>query len=428
MDQLQTLLLKRLKNEFKLATGCTDPAAIASAVARAGTRLNERERNRLRKIEVSLSPNIFKNGYMVDIPGISEKGLPIAAALGFVIERPELGFEIFTELKPDDVIKAKELVAANQVTVRQIDYGTGLTINVRLLTANNEVEVSVKNDYLNTCLIRENGRVVFQQDPQEQETDLLLHQGVKFQDLVQFIESIPVGELSFIEQGLEMNQQFVAEGMRNPKGLRIGRTLQDQFASVDDVGMKIRMQTAGGVDSRMGGSTLPVMSSAGSGNLGLGASIPLLVVVEHYAFSKEKLLRSTALANLIHVYAKELTGRLTSVCGGVLVAMGTSAAIVWLLDGNRQQMASAIGHVAANLTGMICDGANYGCSFKVSTSAAEAYYAAVLALNGKGGDPAVGIVAEDIDQTIRNVIDIFVDMNKVDPAIVQAMSGVQRFI
>ena len=91
-------------------------------------------------------------------------------------------------------------------------------------------------------------------------------------------------------------------------------------------------------------------------------------------------------------------------------------------------MASAIGHVAANLTGMICDGANYGCSFKVSTSAAEAYYAAVLALNGKGGDPAVGIVAEDIDQTIRNVIDIFVDMNKVDPAIVQAMSGVPRFI
>lgn len=421
MNDTNQLLLHRLRNEFKLATGCTDPAAIASAVAQARARLDEEDLASVSKIEVSLSPNIFKNGFMVDIPGSPEKGLPMAAALGFVIGDPYRGFEIFSTLNNEHVIQAKALVSNNIVTVKQIENGTNLTIHVRLLTAHKEIEVLVKNDYLNTVLLKENNQIVFEKD--QLIADTLYHRGIRFEDLFQFIEKVPREELDFVEKGLETNQAFLAEALDNPKGFQLGRSLHEQFRSVEDVGMKIRMKTASAVDSRMGGSTLPVMSSAGSGNLGLGGSIPMLVVAEHHALPEEKLWRGTALANLIHLYLKEMTGRLTSVCGGVLVAMGTSAAIVWMLGGSRAQMAGAINHIAVNLTGMICDGANYGCAFKVSTSAAEAYYAAILAMNQCTAESAVGIVAPDVEQTIRNVIDIFVDMNKIDPTIVRAMSG-----
>lgn len=421
MNDTNQLLLHRLRNEFKLATGCTDPAAIASAVAQARARLDEEDLASVSKIEVSLSPNIFKNGFMVDIPGSPEKGLPMAAALGFVIGDPHRGFEIFSTLNNEHVIQAKALVSNNIVTVKQIENGTNLTIHVRLLTAHKEIEVLVKNDYLNTVLLKENNQIVFEKD--QLIADTLYHRGIRFEDLFQFIEKVPREELDFVEKGLETNQAFLAEALDNPKGFQLGRSLHEQFRSVEDVGMKIRMKTASAVDSRMGGSTLPVMSSAGSGNLGLGGSIPMLVVAEHHALPEEKLWRGTALANLIHLYLKEMTGRLTSVCGGVLVAMGTSAAIVWMLGGSRAQMAGAINHIAVNLTGMICDGANYGCAFKVSTSAAEAYYAAILAMNQCTAESAVGIVAPDVEQTIRNVIDIFVDMNKIDPTIVRAMSG-----
>lgn len=421
MNDTNQLLLHRLRNEFKLATGCTDPAAIASAVAQARARLDEEDLASVSKIEVSLSPNIFKNGFMVDIPGSPEKGLPMAAALGFVIGDPHRGFEIFSTLNNEHVIQAKALVSNNIVTVKQIENGTNLTIHVRLLTAHKEIEVLVKNDYLNTVLLKENNQIVFEKD--QLVADTLYHRGIRFEDLFQFIEKVPREELDFVEKGLETNQAFLAEALDNPKGFQLGRSLHEQFRSVEDVGMKIRMKTASAVDSRMGGSTLPVMSSAGSGNLGLGGSIPMLVVAEHHALPEEKLWRGTALANLIHLYLKEMTGRLTSVCGGVLVAMGTSAAIVWMLGGSRAQMAGAINHIAVNLTGMICDGANYGCAFKVSTSAAEAYYAAILAMNQCTAESAVGIVAPDVEQTIRNVIDIFVDMNKIDPTIVRAMSG-----
>lgn len=421
MNDTNQLLLHRLRNEFKLATGCTDPAAIASAVAQARARLDEEDLASVSKIEVSLSPNIFKNGFMVDIPGSPEKGLPMAAALGFVIGDPHRGFEIFSTLNNEHVTQAKALVSNNIVTVKQIENGTNLTIHVRLLTAHKEIEVLVKNDYLNTVLLKENNQIVFEKD--QLIADTLYHRGIRFEDLFQFIEKVPREELDFVEKGLETNQAFLAEALDNPKGFQLGRSLHEQFRSVEDVGMKIRMKTASAVDSRMGGSTLPVMSSAGSGNLGLGGSIPMLVVAEHHALPAEKLWRGTALANLIHLYLKEMTGRLTSVCGGVLVAMGTSAAIVWMLGGSRAQMAGAINHIAVNLTGMICDGANYGCAFKVSTSAAEAYYAAILAMNQCTAESAVGIVAPDVEQTIRNVIDIFVDMNKIDPTIVRAMSG-----
>jgi len=432
MDDLMRWMADRLRAEFKPAVGCTDPAAVAAAVAAAAERLGRRDPDRLRRIRVELSPNIFKNGFAVEIPGASDRGHPMAAALGFVMGRSARGFDIFRGLSDADIRSARRLIGEGKVEVACSNRGGELSIRVRIESEGEEpVEALVRKDYLNVVRIRVGGRVVWRKRAGA-DGRTMLKRGVAFFDLVDFAETCPLEQLDFVAEGIRMNRAFVEEGRRQPLGLRIGERVRDilraggpgragravvadrEHGFTADLGLKIREAVSSGVDARMGGLPLPVMSSAGSGNLGIAGTIPLAVVCGHYGLPDEKLIRAVALANLVHVYLKEETGRLTAICGGVLVGMGLSAAIAWLLGGTRGQIAGAVKNMAANVTGMICDGANSGCALKVGASAAEAWYAAVFALNGSLADSSVGIVSDDVDKTIRHVIRLVTQMSRLD--------------
>lgn len=424
------LFLHLLQSEFKLATGCTDPAAIASAVARASEQLKSRQLEDVAHIEVELSPNILKNGYHVDIPGTSERGIEMAAALGYVMGDSITGFEVFRGLQDEHVILAKQLVTNNKVVVRQSNEGLGLSIHILLTTVHGErVDVLMKQDYFLTHHIKVNDQIVYSNEAIH--VDHITDLGYTLQNFVHFIDQVAIDELQFVAEGIQTNVSFLEEGLINARGLQIGKVLMNAHqadlahGTISDISMRIKMLTAAAVDSRMGGSPLPVMSSGGSGNLGLGGTIPIVVVCEHHGYTDEQRIRAVALANLVHIYMKQMTGRLTAVCGGILVGMGTSAAIVWLQGGSLHQMEGAINNLTANLTGMICDGANYGCSFKVSTAAVEAYFAATLALQGCIATSTEGIVGEHNEQTLRNVARIYLEMNKLDPVILQMIPNTQ---
>lgn len=42
------------------------------------------------------------------------------------------------------------------------------------------------------------------------------------------------------------------------------------------------IRTSAASDARMGGATLPAMSNSGSGNQGITATMPVVVVAEHF--------------------------------------------------------------------------------------------------------------------------------------------------
>ena len=71
-------LLDILTSEIESSTGCTDPGSVCLAVAVAAHPLGRRPE----KIDVLVSPNIYKNGVSVGIPGTNRIGLELAAALG----------------------------------------------------------------------------------------------------------------------------------------------------------------------------------------------------------------------------------------------------------------------------------------------------------------------------------------------------------
>ena len=65
LDKKQKELLELLRSGIKPATGCTEPIAVAYAVATAKEQVN----GELKSLEIQVDPNIYKNGLMVTIPG-----------------------------------------------------------------------------------------------------------------------------------------------------------------------------------------------------------------------------------------------------------------------------------------------------------------------------------------------------------------------
>ena len=79
-----------MKREIVCALGCTEPSAVALAVAKARETLGEEPE----KILLHVSGNILKNAMNVGIPGTNLKGIETAAALGSVAGKAEYGLEV----------------------------------------------------------------------------------------------------------------------------------------------------------------------------------------------------------------------------------------------------------------------------------------------------------------------------------------------
>ena len=98
-------IIDLIHREVKPALGCTEPIAVALAVAKATEIISENcsceEDWRLKadfNLDVAVSGNILKNGMGVGIPGTGMVGLPVAAALGAVCGCSAQGLEVLNGL------------------------------------------------------------------------------------------------------------------------------------------------------------------------------------------------------------------------------------------------------------------------------------------------------------------------------------------
>jgi L-cysteine desulfidase len=102
-----------LKAEVVPALGCTEPIAVALAVAKARETLGEKPSS----IKLLLSANIFKNGMGVGIPGTGMIGLHIAAALGAIYGKSADCLELLTGITDSVVDESKTIVDTNKVLI-----------------------------------------------------------------------------------------------------------------------------------------------------------------------------------------------------------------------------------------------------------------------------------------------------------------------
>jgi L-cysteine desulfidase len=107
------IIVNILRKNIKPATGCTEPIAVAYAVAA----VKEKAKGSLESINIQVDSNIYKNGLMVTIPGTTEKGLIIAGALGFVAGDVKKELRVIESLNEDDIKKAKTLISKGKVNL-----------------------------------------------------------------------------------------------------------------------------------------------------------------------------------------------------------------------------------------------------------------------------------------------------------------------
>ena len=76
------MFVRILNSEMELATGCTEPGAVALTAAEAGQALRKAGVDKAEEITVNASINIIKNAMSAGIPGTDYEGMDYAAAIG----------------------------------------------------------------------------------------------------------------------------------------------------------------------------------------------------------------------------------------------------------------------------------------------------------------------------------------------------------
>lgn len=405
----QALLIDLLKKEILPTMGCTEPGAVALAAAYAREALKEET---VKRIKVTVNANVYKNGVAVGIPGTGETGFFIAAALGVIKGHPERQLAVLADVLPRELEKAREMVAQNIIEVQVDEEKESLWIQVRLETDRGWSQAVIAEKHTQVISIQRNGEELFSQGSLQEGEGLDHRQVLKGDDLrivhlVEAVEAMPLQQLEFLFAGVEMNLLAAKAGIEKRLGMGIGAVydeMVDNGLMSKDLVNYAKILTAAAADARMSGESVAVMSSAGSGNHGITVILPVYAVADKLGAPREKLLRAVALSHLITVYIKIYTGSLSALCGcAVAAATGATAAITWLMGGQITQMEAAMKNLIANLTGMICDGGKVGCALKLSTAAATAVESSLLAQKNIVVPDTNGIIADGIEQTIRNL-------------------------
>ena len=415
-------ILALLHREVKPALGCTEPIAVALAVAKAVEIIAENcpcgADWRLQadfRIAVAVSGNILKNGMGVGIPGTGMVGLPVAAALGAVCGCSSKGLEVLSGLSKPAVERAKALVADKKVSISVAPTDRLLYVKATV-TVDGGAHASAEVDPHAYAIIEDDHDKIVETSfadkilmssesgaaAAERASD---DYNLSVKEICDFAATAAYEDIAFILDDRKLNLALAIEGLHGDFGLNVGRTIRENQKEVfgDDFLSYAMGLTAAASDARMAGSTLPALSNSGSGNQGITVSMPVIAYSLKYGVEDEQLARALILSNLVAIHIKHYLGKLSALCGCVVASTGSACGIVYLQGGGYPEICAAIKNMAGNITGMVCDGAKVGCAMKVASGVSCAVQSAVLALRGTCIPPTDGIIEDDVEKTIRNL-------------------------
>ena len=444
MTDRQAELIELIHKEVKPALGCTEPIAVALAVAKAVDIISENcsrcgdcllwRQTADFHIAVAVSGNILKNGMGVGIPGTGMVGLPIAAALGAVCGDADLGLEVLHGVSDSAVSRAKELVASKRVTISVADTDHLLYVKATVslgegIQASAEVHprayAVIEDDHDKIVETSFADRILMSSESGAAVKDrTTLDYGLTVREIYDFACSAAFEDIAFILEDRTLNLALAKEGLNGDYGLRVGKAIRENQLEVfgDDLMSYAMGLTAAASDARMAGCTLPAMSNSGSGNQGITVSMPIIAYALKNGIGDESLARALILSNLVAIHIKGFLGKLSALCGCVVASTGSACGIVYLQGGTYEHVCAAIKNMIGNITGMVCDGAKVGCAMKVASGVSSAIQSAVLALRGTCIPSTDGIIEDDIEKTVRNLGTIgSVGMQATDKMILDIM-------
>ena len=408
---LQEAYSRILKKELVSAMGCTEPIAIAYAAAKCREILGCLPDS----CHVRCSGNIVKNVMGVTVPNSGGlKGIDVAATLGILGGDANRDLEVLQSVTEAHIQQAKDLLAQGFCTCALEQGVENLYILIRLTAGSDEAVVEIRNYHKNITHIEKNGEVLYRQE--RSCTEIVVRDDpdkalLNIADILEFASDPGEETLALMEHQLRYNLAIAREGMDHRYGAQVGRTLLRGVKSLtpESARSAAKAYAAAGSDARMNGCAMPVVINSGSGNQGLTVSLPVKIFADAYGISKDRMLRSLVVSNLIAIHQKQYIGSLSAYCGAVSAACGAGAAIAYLLGEKLssqelyRQVADTVTNTIGTVGGMVCDGAKSSCAAKIATAVDCAITAYELSRYGNVFQPGEGLVMESVEDTIESV-------------------------
>ncbi len=406
-----------LAAEWRPALGCTEPAAVAHAVALAAAQMP----GQVRSVLLRCDARTYKNCYAVGIPNSGhQSGLLWAMAIGACLPGPELGLACFSGITREILASARLLLDGDQLVVEVLADEADLHIDCTVRTVSGSGRAVMEKDHTHLVHLERNGQERFHEAADSGGQELLSPRAWaashSVAELMALARSLTNPDRARLREGAALNLAMAKHGLALlPTGL-------DQ-QEAEDLRIRLPRWVSAGVFARMSGEPLMVMSLAGSGNKGITAAVPITVWGREGGYPEERIDEALALACLLTSVTTQHLGTLSAVCGGANAAgIGLASALVMLQGGTPKQVGLAIGTMIGNVAGMICDGAKIGCAMKTMTGVQAAFQASSLALVDVGIPPTDGIVGADAEGSLRNLgLLARCGMSEVDRHVLQIM-------
>ncbi len=389
-----------LKEELKLAAGCTEPIAISYCAAYARKLLGEMPK----KCEIYCSGNIIKNVKGVAVPRTGGlKGIEAAALAGMIGGDADRKLEVLTTLSDEDKEEIGRLMGTGLVHTKVLDTEHALHIIVKLQgSGGSNVSVEIIDSHTGLGEVEKDGQVLHMRDNYMVEQVGSKYRLLNIKDIIAYADAVILEDVrDVLKEQIENNHRIAQEGLTNDWGAEVGKTLINSEGNGLQT-MAVAMAAAG-CDARMNGCPMPVVINSGSGNQGLTVSLPVIVYARENGADEESLMRALCVSNLVAIHQKNYIGNLSAFCGAVCAAAGAVAGIAYLQGDSHEVIDQAIINTICNIGGMICDGAKSSCAGKIATALKSAFLGYELARRGHGFYNGEGIVKADVEKTIASV-------------------------
>ena len=389
-----------LQNELLLATGCTEPIAIAYAAAI----LRQTLGNLPEKIRVEVSGNIIKNVKSVVVPNTGRlKGIRVAVAAGIIAGEADQHLQGISRIPPEAHPEIDRYARQTPMEIVCADTPWQLDIQLTGWAGEDRAVVRIAESHSNVVLISRNEEVLLSKplvQPGEDSGDNRDFMSVE--DILEFANTVDLSRVrDMLDRQIDFNSAIAKEGLEGDWGANIGSVILKEYPQ--DIRSEAKAWAAAGSDARMSGCERPVVIVSGSGNQGMTASLPVIRYALHLGATREQMYRALLVSNLVTIHQKSGIGRLSAYCGAVSAGVGAGAGIAYLLDGSYRAIAHTIVNAVAILSGTICDGAKPSCAAKIAASVDAGIMGYSMYKSGQQFRSGDGIVTKGVDNTIANV-------------------------
>lgn len=420
-------VLAILHEEVVPAQGCTEPIAVALVAAKVREVLGKVPD----ALDVHVSGNIIKNVKSVIVPNSGGlTGIEASAAMGIIAGDWQKDMMVISEVDQEDLEKVRQYLKKTPIKVIHENTPTKLYVRIKAFYKNESASVEIKYLHTNLTRVVKNNRVLLNRgfSPEYFSTPLKDRNILTVRLIYDLAHIIDINLIEpLFEQVIAMNRAIAREGLQGTYGVNIGSSILKNIEMGiygDDVRNRCASFAAAGSDARMSGCPLPVMTTSGSGNQGMTASLPIIRYCELQGIEQEQLIRALFFSHLSTVHIKTQVGRLSAYCGAMCAAAGVSGALIILMGGSYQTAAHAVVNTLGNVSGIICDGAKPSCAMKIATGIYAAFDSATLAVYHKNLRGGEGIVGADVEETIRNIGELASSgMQQTDDVILKIMTA-----